>query len=143
MTSSRGRHQTLLAPQRTAARASAKVGRGLRYHVAVAIRCRSRTVSRLAGSVTIENRVSRQGVVRAKSLVRPLPLRLDAEVGSGFGEGDLDAPAAHEPGYDLCGILRRVGAKQRLRLEAMLEIADQHPPDRHDGQAAVPPDCGG
>ena len=56
--------------RRTAARASAKVGRALAYHAAVKMRRRSRALRREASSVTMENGASRQGVVRAKSLVR-------------------------------------------------------------------------
>lgn len=51
--------------QRTAASASAKVGRALGYHAAIAMRRRCWAVSRAASSVTMENRASRQGVVRA------------------------------------------------------------------------------
>ena len=72
-----------------------------------------------------------------------LPLRLDAEMGAHLLESDLDAPAAHEPGHNLHRVSRKVGAEQRLGLEAVLGIADQHPADRHDGQAAMTPHGGG
>ena len=56
---------------------------------------------------------------------------------TGFLEGDLHLPASHEPSHDPCRLPRRVGTKQRLGREAVLGIADQHPPDRHDGQASM------
>ena len=51
--------------RRTAARVSAKVGRGLRYQASVRTAERARRSRRAASSVTIENSASRQGVVRA------------------------------------------------------------------------------
>src|SRR5215203_1551001 len=73
-------------------------------------------------------------------LVRPLPLRLDAEVGAGLLEGHLHLPASHKPGDDLGGVSREVGAKQSLGRKAVLGIADQDPADRHNRQARVSPD---
>lgn len=51
------------------------------------------------------------------SPVRPLALRLDAEVATGFGESHLDAPAPHEPRQDIRGLHGEAGAQERLRLE--------------------------
>src|SRR4051795_3165776 len=51
--------------RRTAARVSAKVGRGLRYQAAVQTAERARWSRRAASNATIENSPSRQGVVRA------------------------------------------------------------------------------
>lgn len=51
------------------------------------------------------------------SPVRPLALRLDAEVATGFGESHLDAPGPHEPRQDIRGLHGEAGAQERLRLE--------------------------
>lgn len=75
-------------------------------------------------------------------LVRPLPPRLDTEMGARFLEGDLNGPATHEPSHDLRGLAHRFGAEQGLRCNAALGIAHQHPSDRHDRQTAVPPHGG-
>src|SRR3954447_11414212 len=102
--------------RRTAASASLKVGWGLRYQAAAVMCRRSRAGSRAASKVTIENSASRQGVVRAIAF-RPLPLRLDAQMRTGFLEGDLHLPASHEPSHDPCRLPRRVGTEQRLGRE--------------------------
>ena len=44
----------------------------------------------------MENRASRQGVVRAMALSDHWSSRLDAEMGPCLLEGNLDLPAAHE-----------------------------------------------
>jgi hypothetical protein len=76
-------------------------------------------------------------------LVRPLALGLDAGVVACLAEGDLNLPALDEPADDLQRLLRGVGAKQCLRIEAFAGIAQQqHPTDRHDRHAAVAPDSG-
>ena len=54
--------------RRTTAMASVKVGRGLAYHAVAATRRRSRALIRVASRVTIENKASRHGVVRATAL---------------------------------------------------------------------------
>jgi hypothetical protein len=74
--------------------------------------------------------------------VRPLPLRLHAEVLPCFLEGDLQLPALDEPRQDLLGRRLRVGAEQGLRLELAPRIADQHPAEGHRRQAAVIPHGG-
>lgn len=76
-------------------------------------------------------------------VVRPLALSLDAEMVAHLAEGDLRLPALHEPANELQGIASRVGAEQGLRVEAVLGIAQQHPPDRQDQQAGVAPNGGG
>ncbi len=63
-------------------------------------------------------------------------------MGAHFLESDLDGPAPHEPLHDLRGLAGRIRSEQGLRREACLGIADDHPADRYDGQAAVPPHCG-
>ena len=78
----------------------------------------------------MENRASRQGVVRAIAFI-PLTMCLDAEMGTRFLEGDLDLPPLDEPSHDLCRISHGVGAEQPLRLEGVLGIADQNPADRY------------
>ncbi len=108
----------------TAASASLKVGCGLGYHAADAMSRRWRAGSRVASKVTIENKASRQGVVR-DGLVAPLPLRLDAEMSASLLEGDLDLPAPHEPGNNLRRLPREVSAEQDLRSEAVLGIVDR------------------
>ena len=75
--------------------------------------------------------------------VRPLTLGLDAKMGSGFLERDLDLPALHEPAQDLLRRAGEAGAQQSLRLEPAERIAHQHPADRHDWQAGVTPHGGG
>ena len=75
-------------------------------------------------------------------LVRPLTLGLDAEVVAHLAEGDFQLPALDEPADDLQRLLRQVGAEQRLWFEAAAGVAQQHPADRHDRQAAVTPDGG-
>ena len=124
--------------RRTAARVSAKVGRGLRYQASVQTAERARRSRRAASSVTIENRASRQGVVRAMARSdhrptvvrphRPRPaLGLDAEMVAHLAEGDLHLPALDEPAHDLQRIASGIGAEQGLRVEALLRIAQQHP----------------
>ena len=109
-----------------------KVGFGLAYHAAVVTRTRSLIGRRLARSVTIENRASRQGMVRAMALSDHWRSRLHAEMGASLLEGDLDAPTLHELGHDPHRLAAQVGAEQGLGCEAVLGIAHQHPSDRHD-----------
>ena len=75
-------------------------------------------------------------------LVRPLTLGLDAKVVTHLAEGDFELPALDESADDLQRLLRRVGAEQRLRIEAPAGIAQQHPADRYHRHAAVAPDGG-
>src|SRR3954471_13138922 len=70
-------------------------------------------------------------------LVRPLPLGLDAEVVADLSEGDLQLPALREPADDLQRLLCQVGAEQGLWVEALARVAQQHPADRHNRQAAM------
>jgi hypothetical protein len=107
------------------------------------MRRRWRAGSRAASSVMIENRASRQGVVRAIALSDHCRSRLDAEVGAHFLERDLDVPALHEPSYDLRGLARRFGAKQGLGREARLGIADEYESGsvRRAGPRAATPRC--
>jgi len=72
--------------------------------------------------------------------LRPLALRLDAQVTAGFLEGDLQSPALDEPGRDRRRGDAEVGAKQRLGAELPLRVADQHPAQGHRRQAGVGPD---
>ena len=59
--------------------------------------------------------------------IRPLPLRLEAEMIPGLTEGDLHLPALDEPAPDLQRIAPWSGAQQRLRFEPALRIAQPHP----------------
>ena len=74
--------------------------------------------------------------------VRPLPLRLDAQVPPRLLERDLGGPAAHEPGQDVGGRCVRVGAQQRLRAEPHRRVPDEDPAQGHDGQSGMVPDGG-
>ncbi len=127
--------------QRTAARASAKIGRGLGYYAAAAIRRRWWAGSCAANSVTIENRASRQGLVRATAMSDNCRC-VSTPRWARFLKGNLDGPAPHEPPNDLRELARRIRAEQGLGREARFRIADEHPSDRHDGQAPVPQNRG-
>lgn len=70
--------------------------------------------------------------------VRPLALRLDAEMGAHFVEGNFQLPSQHEPLHDLQGVDVQISAQQRLGLELALRVADQDPADRNDGLTTVP-----
>jgi hypothetical protein len=70
-----------------------------------------------------------------KHFVGALPLGFDAEMGAGFGEGDLDLLAAHEQGDDLGGVEFGVGAEEGLRVAPSVRIAHKHP--SHGGGRCV------
>ena len=132
---------SLQIARRTAARLSAKVGR-------VVVPCAGRD---LDPGTAVEarrqqgdNREQPEQAWRSASdgLVRPLPLGLDAQVIAHLAESDFELPALDEPADDLQRLLCRVGAEQGLRIEAPAGIAQQHPTDRHDWQAAVAPNGG-
>src|SRR6202166_2929336 len=74
--------------------------------------------------------------------VRPLPLRLDAQMLSYFLEGCLDPPAAYEALEDCGGLEVKVGAKECLRVTLAGRIAHQHPADRSRRHAVMVPDGG-
>jgi len=129
--------------RRTAASVSEKVGRRLRYQALVETAWRACGVSCAASKVTRENRPSRQGVVRAMALYRPLALRLHPEVVAHLAERGLQLPALDKPAQDLHGILGGVGAQQGLRVEVAKGITHQHPADRNDGHPTMAPNGGG
>ena len=62
--------------------------------------------------------------------IGPLPLGLDAKMGTGFGEGDFDLPAADKQGDDVGGIERCVCAEESLRFTPAFRVPDKHPADR-------------
>ena len=65
--------------------------------------------------------------------VGPLALRLHAEMRSSFVESDFHLPTPGKPAHDWLGGNAEIGTQQRWRLEPLLGIADDHPPDRHGG----------
>src|SRR5690554_4068952 len=50
-------------------------------------------------------------------------------MGTGFGEGDLDLPAADKQGDYVGGIERCIGAEESLRSAPAFRILDKHPTD--------------
>ena len=95
-----------------------------------------------AWRVTREKRPSRAGVVRRMARSVRLSLRLDAQVRADLVEGDLQLPAADEPGEDLLRISVEIGAQQRLGAEGAARVTDEHPADRHWREAGrVPHRC--
>lgn len=94
-----------------ATRMSLKVGRGLRCQALLATASCSVGLSWTAERVVRENSASRQGEVR------PLALGLDAEMGTGLLERDLQLPTLDEPAHDLIRRAMEVGAQQGLRGE--------------------------
>jgi hypothetical protein len=61
--------------------------------------------------------------------VGPLSLCLDAQMGTRFGEGDLDLPATDEQYDDVGRFERDVGAEESLWRPFAVGISDQHPAD--------------
>jgi len=59
-----------------------------------------------------------------------------------LAEGHLQLPTLDEPPDDLQRVLRRLGAQQRLWVEALERVAQQHPADRHRRHPGMPPDGG-
>src|SRR5712691_8020488 len=86
---------------------------------------------------------SQQGWCGAQDrLVGPLTLGFDAEMRADFLEGNLDLPAAHEPGENVARTGVEVGSEEGLRFEFAFGIADEQPADRHRRHAAAIPDRG-
>ena len=75
--------------------------------------------------------------------VRPLALRFDPEVVAHLAERGLHLPALDEPAQHLHGVLNQISAEQGLCVELAERVADQHPPDRHDGHPGMAPKGGG
>ncbi len=69
-------------------------------------------------------------------------MRLQPEMSAGLLERDLNLPTQDEPADDLQWILSGIGAQQRLRREPGFGIAQQPPPDWHDGHPTVTPHSG-
>src|ERR1044072_6537850 len=63
-------------------------------------------------------------------------------MGPGLLERGLQLPTSNEPAQELVRVLVEIGAEHRLRVEPAAQGAYPHPPDRHDGQAAMAPDRG-
>jgi len=74
--------------------------------------------------------------------VGPLALSFDAKMGTAFLERDLELPTRDEPLEDIDRSGIEISAEEGLRCKLAARIADQQPPDRHGGQAAVVPDRG-
>lgn len=62
-------------------------------------------------------------------LVRPLPLRLHAEMSTCLLERHFNLPSSDEVLKHLAGITFKVGREQGLRLELLRRVSDQHPSD--------------
>src|SRR5215472_4427982 len=75
-------------------------------------------------------------------VVGPLTLGLDAEMSADLLKGDLDLPAADEPGKNVVGMRIEVGGQERLRGEFAARIADEKPADRNWRNAAAIPQRG-
>jgi hypothetical protein len=89
--------------------------------------------------VTIENRASRQGVVRAMALSDHCRCVSTPRWARASWKVTSTVQLRYAPPHDLRGLAHRFGAEQGLRCKAALGIAHQHPSDRHDRQTAVPP----
>ena len=75
-------------------------------------------------------------------LVRPLPLRLHAQIGAHGLKGHFHGPAPQVQGQDLGRGQGRVGAQQSLGLLARCGVPQQQPADGDRGVPAVIPDGG-
>jgi hypothetical protein len=73
--------------------------------------------------------------------LRPMPLRLKSQALTYFLKGGLHLEAPHKPTNDQLWIGCEVGTKEGLGFKLLLWISDQHPTQRHGGQACAVPDC--
>src|SRR5215212_3691218 len=72
----------------------------------------------------------------------PMPLSLKSQALTYFLKGGLHLPTPYEPGDDPLRIDTKIGAKKRLDPELSARVSDQHPTQRHGGQARAVPDSG-
>src|SRR5215208_7358294 len=72
----------------------------------------------------------------------PMPLSLESQALAYLLKGGLHLPTSHEPGYDALRVGTKIGAKERLGPELSLGVSDQHPTQRHSGQARAVPNSG-
>src|SRR5215212_2067942 len=72
----------------------------------------------------------------------PMPLSLKSQALTYFLKGGLHLPTPYEPGDDPLRIDTKIGAKKRLDPELSLRVSDQHPTQRHGGQARAVPNSG-
>src|SRR5215207_8152500 len=72
----------------------------------------------------------------------PMPLRLQSQALAYFLEGRLHLPASDEPGNDPLRLGTKIGAEERLGPELCSGVSDEHPTQRHGGQARAVPNSG-
>src|SRR5215211_3263523 len=73
----------------------------------------------------------------------PMPLSFKSQALTYFLKGGLHLPAPHKPGDDPLRVSStKIGAKERLGPELSLGVSDQHPTQRHGGQARAVPNSG-
>jgi hypothetical protein len=83
------------------------------------------------------------GVVLRIAKIRPLPLRLHAQVPPRFLEGRFHLPAQDKPPKDLLRSGDKIGAEQGLSSKSALWAAHQYPAYGYGWQSrAAVPDCG-
>ena len=76
----------------------------------------------------VESEKRRRG--SSDSFVRPLALRLDAQMSARFGERDLDLPPADVQGDDVSRLDGDVGAEEGLWITPGVGVTNQDPSDR-------------
>ena len=125
--------------RRTAARASLKVI--VRFSYQTARRAGRAGEHRRVGPEGHEREQTEQGRRGARNgLVRPLTLRLHAEMPAHFRKGHLRRPATDEPAQDIERLGVKVRAQECLRPKHPGNIAHQNVADRHV-LARMMPDC--
>src|SRR3712207_4446297 len=72
--------------------------------------------------------------------LRPMPLRLEPQALTNLLESSLHLPASDKPRDYPPRIGMEVGAQESLGGELFLRVSDQHPAQRHSGQARAVPD---
>src|SRR5436309_13575299 len=69
--------------------------------------------------------------------VRPLPLRLHAQMSADLMKGDFHLPSQHKPLEDSLRLSLLIGTQQRLRIKLSQRVAKEHPTDRDWWQCVV------
>ena|SRR5947209_5326548 len=127
----------------TSASTSRKVAVSLRYQADTRDRNLPIRVQRLPkeGHQTVEAKEQRSRTLNGS--IRPLALRLDAQMGAPFLKRHFQTPTRNFVADDLLCRLGRIGGKDRFGRALARWVTSQHPTDRQGSVSIAVPERGG